>query len=194
MDPLEQQFRAAVDQGDEAEILRLGALVDAQDEATRQRLAQPGALLAAALYYMARGWPVFPCVVGGKVPATENGLHDASLDEDQIRAWWTRNPDYNIGLPTGHAFDVIDIDYDPTKGIDGWRSLITHRELKLPPRIGSVLTPRRPGAHRYVAATGRGNKTGLLPGIDYRGKGGYVVAPPSRTTDGTYMWATPVTT
>jgi hypothetical protein len=45
------------------------------------------------------------------------------------------------------------------------------------------------GTHYYFQATGFSNKVGLLPGIDYRGAGGYVVAPPSRHRSGRrYEW------
>ncbi len=70
--------------------------------------------IAAALAYAARGWSVFPvhslrdgiCTCGkpdcdspGKHPRTKNGHKDASIDEQQIRAWWTQHPDANIGIP-----------------------------------------------------------------------------------------------
>lgn len=186
MDPLDAQFLAALNDDDPAEIERLGLLVDAAQEAKRLRLAAPGALRTAALWYAGRGWPCFPCLPREKRPATRHGLNDASIDKYRVWEWWTDQPDANIGLPTGLAFDVIDVD-----GAAGIESLHAEPPLNLPPTLGLVLTPRRPGMHRYVAATGLGNKAGLRPGIDYRGKGGYVVAPPSRTEYGTYSWVTP---
>jgi Bifunctional DNA primase/polymerase, N-terminal len=192
---LEQQLHAAMDADDPAELARIEALLDAEDAATRDRLAQPGALLAAALYYVRRGWHVFPCKPGEKVPATRHGLHDATTDEEQVAVWWHDiNPLFNIGLPTGTYFDVVDID-----GHQGMQSLLawcreedtTTAEL-FNPRLGSVLTPRRPGTHIYTAPTGEGNRAGIRPGIDWRGQGGYVLAPPSRTEHGTYVWASPV--
>ena len=64
----------------------------------------------AALEYAANGYKVFPLVPGDKTPATENGFYAATTDLNQIKAWWTRNPNYNIGLLAGEGFVVIDLD------------------------------------------------------------------------------------
>lgn len=147
-----------------------------------------GTLAGAALWYANRGHLVFPLHPGTKVPATRNGFKDSSMDPDTIRAWWTKNPLYNIGLTTGHLFDVIDID-----GEDGIRSIAGIEDAgHLPPIIGRVSTPR--GLHLYVKPTGDGCATGIQPGIDYRGIGGYVVAPPSTHEDRTWTWTQPLGT
>jgi hypothetical protein len=144
-------------------------------------------LAGAALWYVNRGLLVFPLKPRTKVPATKRGFHDASLSPDTIRAWWTREPQANIGLVTGHLFDVIDIDGDL-----GDASLITAPAELFPPDIGLVKTPR--GWHYYIPPTGDGCATAIMPGIDYRGIGGYVVAPPSINEHGkAYTWATPIT-
>jgi hypothetical protein len=51
-----------------------------------------------------------------------------------------------------------------------------------------VSTPRAGGVHRFVRATGRGNGQRIAPGLDYRGRGGYVVAPPSVVEGRRYTW------
>ncbi|MEW6489350.1 MAG: bifunctional DNA primase/polymerase, partial [Thermodesulfobacteriota bacterium] len=71
----------------------------------------PRDLLESALGYAARGWPVFPCRPGGKVPATSDGFKSATTDAATIRAWWGAEPDANIGLWTGGAgLLVVDLD------------------------------------------------------------------------------------
>lgn len=131
---------------------------------------RPPRLLDAALLYASWGWPVFPLRPHTKIPATRHGFKDATTDIDRIRAWWTRHPDANIGLPTGHAFDVIDIDVPA--GAPAFAKLAAADG-----EIHGHAATSSGGAHFYVKPTGRGNSAG--GGVDYRGLGGYVVAPPS---------------
>jgi hypothetical protein len=141
------------------------------------------AVRAAALDYALRGWPVLP--LRGKVPRTAHGLKDASADLDVINNWWRRWPRANVGLRTGVAFDVLDID-----NIDALDLLESRRPAggSLPFDGPVVMTAR--GQHFYVAATGHGNRTGIVVGADWRGRDGYVVAPPSRHPSGhVYRWA-----
>lgn len=130
---------------------------------------------------------MFPLRPGTKLPATPHGFKDATMSEDTVRAWWAREPRYNIGLSTGHLFDVIDIDGD-----DGLASATQLEDAgKIPPTIGIVATPR--GFHMLIRPTGDGCATNMMPGLDYRGIGGYVVAPPSVNEDGTvYRWIDPL--
>lgn len=182
----ELAYVAAARRDDQAEAARLAALIDAAHEAKQAQFAAPGALLNSALWYAtALGWPVFPCQPLGKAPATRHGFKDASTNPEQIRAWWRANPDYNVALVTGKHFDVFDID-----GPQGVRAVGEYMDAgSFPDPLALTLTPR--GRHLYVPAAGQGNSTNLLPKVDYRGAGGYVVAAPSRTRDGTYRWAAP---
>lgn len=172
IDQLEAEFLAAAHAGQRHRADQLAREVDAYDNRTPR-------LLAAALAYAGWGWPVFPCVPGFKRPAVEHGLHAATTDANQIQQWWAQWPQANIGLPTGRAFDVIDVD---PQGLWAWSDIRAH-DLRQPDGAsvdihGQVSTPRG-GVHIYIPPTGRGNLAGFLPGIDYRGRGGYVVAPPS---------------
>lgn len=180
-DVVETQLRAALDAGDRREIDRLGALLDGLERHERVALG------AAALWYASVGLHVFPLQPGQKIPMPRtHGCKDATDDAEVVRAWWTATPDANIGIATGHLVDVIDV--DGPAGVQSWARLSA-----LPPVLGKVSTPRDGGNHLYVAATGRGNRAGIAPGIDYRGAGGYVVAPPSVNAEGVaYRWYAPL--
>lgn len=186
LDDLDRQYLAALAEG--ADVTDLEARMDTIDAQRQARLSAPGALLAGALWYAEQGLRVFPLTPGGKVPLPgTHGCKDATSDPDAIRAWWAANPDYNVGIATGHLVDVIDLD-----GPQACAWAYTHPDV-WPEIIGKVSTPRAGGNHWYVHATGAGNRAGMAPKIDYRGTGGYVVAPPSRTEVGTYRWIAPLT-
>ena len=148
-------------------------------------------LLPSALWYASVGLAVFPLQAGSKVPLRgSRGCKDASTDPDQIRQWWQSWPQANIGLATGGLVDVIDI--DGPVGVASWARLD-----ELPEALGTVSTPRPGGSHLYVAAVpGLRNRTKIAPGIDFRGAGGYVVAPPSYVVEeayeGIYRWRRPL--
>jgi hypothetical protein len=181
------------------------AALEHDDEQRRARLTAPDALANAATWYAEHGWPVFPLKPTGKTPLTRNGFKDATVDLEQIRAWWTATPQANIGTPTGLRFDVIDVD-----GPDGYLSLADMWHIGCPPDCcaDTVCLPDRTvilghpvlamaytgggGRHILIAPTGQGNGARLVPGIDVRGAGGYVVLPPSlHETGGRYDWITP---
>jgi hypothetical protein len=169
---------------------------------TEQSLTRP---LDAALDYAARGWPVFPChsihagsctcyraecSSPGKHPRIGGGLTAATTDVDTIQRWWRRWPTANIAIRTGAPSRLVVVDIDPDHGgATTLRQLVRrHGELPSAPtvRTGSG------GTHLFFAHPGErvGNSAGALgAGIDIRGDGGYVIAPPSRHVSGaTYRW------
>ena len=160
----------------------------------------------AALSYASRGWVVFPChepVRGGgcscgradcaspaKHPRTRHGLHDATTDEKTIAAWWRRWPTANVALRTGAASDLVVVDVDPAHGGDASLARVAAEHGPLPPTL--TVATGGGGRHFYFTHPGspvRNSAGALGPGLDLRGDGGYVVAPPSRhITGGTYQW------
>jgi hypothetical protein len=101
-------------------------------------------------------------------------------------AWWTRHPQANIGLATGHRFDVLDV--DGPAGVHAIRMLAAEHGLH---SAGPLVRTGGGGWHFYLAPTGLGNVSPAgLAHVDWRGQGGYVVAPPSRHAAGhPYQWA-----
>ncbi len=146
-------------------------------------LSLPDAAVACARAGMA----VFPCVPGGKRPMTRHGLSDASTDLAQIAGWWRRWPQANIGLPTGlpGGFDVLDIDVHP--GGSGFPALRRARHAGLVDDWAALVRSPSGGVHLYFPVDPeREQRSWALPKahVDFRGAGGYVIAPPSRITDG----------
>lgn len=153
-------------------------------------------MLAAALALALRGFAVFPCVPGGKVPATAHGFKDATTDAAIIAGCWAELPAANIGIACG-ASGLVVLDLDRKDGRDGVRTLWqVECDLDRVPRTLSATTPSG-GLHLYYRAPRdveirNGQSTvcerGDAPGLDVRGVGGYVVAPPSFMAAGRYAW------
>jgi hypothetical protein len=138
----------------------------------------------AALEYVARGLPVFPC--RGKRPLTDRGFKDATTDPAVVRWWWSKWPTANIAIPTGDStFHCLDID-----DIETMRAVV--HEHGRPPRGPTVHTPSGEDSwHCYFAAPSRpvGNRARFVDGCDWRGNGGYVIVPPSVGANGKrYVW------
>lgn len=140
-------------------------------------------MLAAALEYAAKGWPVFPLRVRDKLPATSHGLKDATTDEATIRRWWQKEPNANIGYATGNGVAVVDIDE-----LGSWTDLL--EDAKAPsPETSRVETSRGFQLFFKTTAEIRNSAGKLRAGIDVRGDGGYVVLPPSVHPSGhVYRW------
>ena len=144
----------------------------------------PASNAAAAAELASRGVPVFPCRAN-KAPLTANGFKDATTDAAQVADWWLRNPAALIGMPTGAASGVDALDLD-TKHGDTVEDLLA--ELEADHGRLSTLRVRTPstGAHLYFRHDGRiaSGASKFRRGIDWRGEGGYVIAPGTRLPDG----------
>jgi len=164
-------------------------------------------MLSEALAYVDRGWPVFPLGEKGKKPKIPtahpegdplrgcmggcgrlgHGLYDATIEPRQVHDWWAKWPAANIGLRCGVAFDVLDVD-----ARDPWEA--TANAWPAVDMPGGPVASTGKGWHFYLAPSGLGNAT-LIGGAscDFRGAGGYVVAPPSLHPSGRrYEWYAPV--
>jgi bifunctional DNA primase/polymerase-like protein len=120
--------------------------------------------------------------LGSLVP---HGVKDATTNRARILAWWTSHPQANIGLATGQLFDVLDV--DGPAGAHAIRELTATHGLH---SSGPLVRTGGGGWHFYLASTGLGNIYPRgLDHVDWRGRGGYVVAPPSRHASGhPYQW------
>ena len=146
-------------------------------------------LQAAAIEYAKQGFRVFPLRPRTKEPATKHGFKDATTSIEQIRAWWLSGP-YNIGIATGHGLVVVDIDQKPEEqkyGMDSLRDWEKSHGEFTPTWICMSGTG---GLHYwYRSDEDFKNSVELLPGIDIRSEGGYIVAPPSVHPNGNpYEW------
>jgi hypothetical protein len=145
----------------------------------------------AAAQYARRGWFVFPLKPRAKEPLTAHGVHDASDDPQVVVAWWREWPTANVGLDV-HRSGLVVVDLDPAKGgIESWETVCVEHALEpyatLRSRTGSG------GMHLVYRAplglTVRNSAEKLGAGIDVRGRGGYIVLPPSLHPNGTpYAW------
>lgn len=146
-----------------------------------------------ALHYAEMGLAVFPLACRDKVPAVVDGCKAATTERTTIERWWDKNPQYNIGIATGNKSSglvVIDLDVDKNKGIDGYDVLRDwqNKHGKLPETWQSI-TGRGGYHYFYKDAIVHSNRVGLYEGVDIRGEGGYIVAPPSVHPNGNiYEW------
>lgn len=136
------------------------------------------AMGTAALQLAARGWAVFPCREFGpnaKAPYTTNGHLDATVDREQVLAWWREWPDAMIGAPVPSTFLVIDI--DPRNG--GSVDALEARVGPLPDTLTAWSGRGDGGRHFYYLRPGGAFvSTGLPAGVDLK-VNGYCILPPS---------------
>ena len=160
-----------------------------------------------ALRYASEGIPVFPlhwlkqdgscscrlgamCQAKAKHPLIKNWGDEATTDADKIKAWWSKTPLANIGIPMGEKSGLVALDVDTRH--DGVKSL---NELEveygaLPKTI--TATTGSGGKHyvfKYTEALALKNVVGFRDGLDVRTQGGLIVAAPSMHQSGNrYSW------
>jgi len=145
----------------------------------------------AAARYLARGWSVLPLKRADKRPLIVwEPLQQARADAATVTQWFARWPDANLGIVTGEISNLIVLDVDPKHGGDDSLAELERRFEKLPDTVEARTGGG--GRHFYFAHPGGhvANRAGLRQGIDLRGDGGYIVAPPSLHPNGQrYDWA-----
>jgi hypothetical protein len=174
----------------------------------------PGELLAAlgevgcaraARVYAAVGFGVVPmhtaradgrcscadpaCPDPGKHPRLRGWQRLAAVDPAVVGEWWQRWPQANLALTTGRRFDVLDL--DGPQGVEAMHAILSIVPVQHP---GPVARTGGGGWHLLYRPTGLGNRVRLAPGVDWRGRGGLIVAPPSQhASGGRYTWVRPLT-
>ncbi|WP_026487662.1 bifunctional DNA primase/polymerase [Caldanaerobius polysaccharolyticus] len=132
-----------------------------------------------------RGFNVLPILPNTKKPAldTWKELQHRRVTEKEIHSWWGAHPELGVAIITGAISGIVVVDEDVKRG--GAEAL---KNLSLPPTL-TVVTPSG-GRHYYYKHPGGyvPNQTNILPGVDIRGDGGYVVAPPTTLANGGYVW------
>ena len=149
-------------------------------------------LLDAALHYASRRWHVVPLTT--KKVALTKWAKTPFPANAQIEAWWKRWPRANVGILTGARSRLGVLDVDGLAGVATLRQLVADtgldREIL---RATLQASSGRPdgGRHFYFALDAAiANSSG--DGLDFRGDGGLVVAPPSVHASGTvYRWLDP---
>jgi len=133
------------------------------------------------------------CSSPGKHPRTVKGVSEASKDLEQIKKWWSLWPDSNIGIATDllSGIVVLDIDNDDETGENGAESLLEWARgigYDLPDTWKALSGG---GGMHFIYRSSKEirNRIKVLPGVDVRGDGGYIVAPPSLHVSGRrYEW------
>lgn len=142
--------------------------------------------LEAALTYASWGWHVLPLIPNDKRPASAHGVHDATIDPEQIKAWWAQNPSFNIGIAAGEKSGIVVFDIDPRNGgAESWDDF-TAEHGGVPDGICQLTAG---GGQHYIAQARENLKScELRRGVDFLANGRYFVVTPSVVNDREYTW------
>jgi hypothetical protein len=158
-------------------------------------------MLEYALEYAARGWFVFPCrekdgqlyqdesgklhLPRAKSPYVKFGLNVATTDPAQIKTWWNRWPAAAIGCNCGKS-GLFVLDLDVKGDVNGWEYFRDFMPFDHSGAFHSVT----PSGGFHIIYSGEGKSASRKEiGIDTRGKGGYIILPPSEIGELDYCQA-----
>jgi len=145
--------------------------------------------LEAALSYHNQGYSIIPIVPGQKTPMIKwQQYQKQRATPEQIKEWWTKSPNANIGIVTGKISNLFVVDLDKHDPAYSEETVLEY----IPDSVfcPTVNTPRG-GQHLYFSYPDEEITIGtrFIPGCDFRGEGGYIVAPPSTNGNGkAYQW------
>ena len=132
-----------------------------------------------ALEYAHKGWRVIPILPGTKRPALNQWQDAATTSTAQINQWWKGSQSScGVGIATGKQSGIWVLDIDDRDAL--YELEREHGEL--PATLTSITGSG--GEHQIYKwpADGRtihNSASGFAPGIDVRGEGGQIVAPPT---------------
>lgn len=163
-------------------------------------------MLAAARSYQARGWrPIaihrvkngccscskgFRCPSAGKHPVLNEWQSAGQFTDAELQHFFGGDMPYNIGIATGPESNLLVLDVDPKDG--GKETLAALRAEYGNDWLKTQTHETGSGGWHFLFSypdfeVGNSASTKLGPGLDTRGKGGQVVAPPSVSGVGPYV-------
>lgn len=155
-----------------------------------ERGSEASACERAALDYLARGWSVVPVQSRAKRPLVRwSPMQQVPPGRHDVARWYRRWPEANVGIVTGAVSGMVVLDVDIGHGGDESLLALEQEHAPLEPTLESLTGGG--GRHLYFRHPGEpiGNKVGFRQGLDLRGDGGMVVAPPSMHPSGQpYRW------
>lgn len=146
----------------------------------------------AAVAYAEAGIAIIPLKPRGKEPYIKGGSTKATANVEQVRKHWMTHPDDNVAIVCGGVSDgLFAIDVDCHGEVDGWDTLAEFEADRPLPAAPTSITGSGGGHMLYRSGKAVRNGVGSDSGIDVRGEGGYIVAPPSIHPNGNaYRWET----
>ncbi|MGC9107393.1 MAG: bifunctional DNA primase/polymerase, partial [Infirmifilum sp.] len=140
-----------------------------------------------ALKYLSRGLSIIPINSGDKTPLVERREYQRRLPtEEEVKQWFSKWPDAGIGIICGRVSgNLIVIDFNSREAYQKWYESLSDFFKNIIGHTWVVETEK--GFHVYLrlkeAELLPGTKVELLPGLNLRAEGDYVVAPASIDPD-----------
>ena len=137
----------------------------------------------AIIEYKEKGFSVIPVGDDKRPLVAWKEYQERCAGDDELSRWWTTWPGANIGIVTGRISSITVVDCDSEEAVEALEETLPDSYL-----CPIARTPR--GGRHYYFPYQPELKTGaeIMPGVDVRNDGGYIVAPPSMTPRGVYEW------